>query len=126
MRDTVTRNGGVSGLALAGVLAALWVGCAVMPTAAAQADETGADYRPSDWAEASDGVSSAEIPSLTNDVGRPEGHAGSQLPLGLGLLALGLVGLVCGLAATLTRRLGSRPASRSATVGYRLAKSARS
>ena len=126
MRDSVTRNGGISTLALAGVLAALGVGCAVMGTAAAQADETGGDYRPSDWAEASDAASSADIPSLTNDVGRPEGHAGSQLPLGLGLLALGLVGLVCGLAATLTRRLGPRRASRLANVGYRLEKSARS
>lgn len=127
MEETVTpRNRGISALALAGALAALGVACLAMPTAAAQADEAGGDYRPSDWAESSEAVSSADIPTLTNDVGRPEGHAGSQLPLGLGLLAVGLVGLACGLAGMLTRRLGSRPTSRSADAAYRLAKRAHS
>ena len=32
-----------------------------------------------------------QIPTLTNDVGQPGGDAGWQLPLGLGLLAAGLL-----------------------------------
>ncbi|MGH2839964.1 MAG: hypothetical protein ACRDKY_03965 [Solirubrobacteraceae bacterium] len=78
---------GISGLALLGVLAALVVGYAgiqAAPASAAAADQG--------------------TPTLINDVGQPDGGAGSQLPLGLGLLGLGVLGLVYGVTGTMRDR----------------------
>ena len=47
---------------------------------------------------------SGKTPTLTNGVENPEGGTGSQLGLGIGLLALGLVALASGLAAAEARR----------------------
>lgn len=44
-------------------------------------------------------ASKADVPTLTNDVAQPSAGAEPQLTLGIGLLAIGLVGLVIGLAA---------------------------
>lgn len=43
-------------------------------------------------------ASSAKSPTLTNDIGQPREGAEWQLPVGLGLLAAGLLGVVYGLA----------------------------
>ena len=51
-----------------------------------------------------DPASSAEIFTLTNDVGQPGGSAERQLLLGIGLLAVGLLGLVYGVVALLLSR----------------------
>ena len=63
-------------------------------------------------------ASAAEhVPTLTNDVGQPAGGAESQLPLGIGLLAIGVLGIVLGLAAgrvqrrARTQRLSGRPSA---------------
>ena len=65
-------------------------------------------------------ASAAEhVPTLTNDVGQPAGGAEQQLPLGLGLLTIGVLGLVIGLAAgrsqrrAVTRGLSRRPSAAS-------------
>lgn len=48
--------------------------------------------------------SSADVSTLTNDIGQPGGSAERQLALGIGLLAVGLLGLVYGLVALLLSR----------------------
>ena len=54
------------------------------------------------YQSANDGPASAEVSTLTNNVGQLRGSAEGQLPLGIGLLAVGLLGLVYGIAATLS------------------------
>ena len=55
----------------------------------------------------------AEVPTLTNDVGQPGDRAEQQLPLGVGLIGVGVLGLAIGLATLLaTRREPAAPADR--------------
>lgn len=81
---------------------------AAAPRQAAARGARGAGARQSDRSAASDVWSgfatSGKTPTLTNGVDNPEGGTGSQLGLGVGLLALGLVALVSGLAAAEARR----------------------
>ena len=49
-------------------------------------------------------ASSAKSPTLTNDIGRPGDGADWQLPIGIDLLAVGLLGLGFGLAMVLSTR----------------------
>src|SRR3712207_6404158 len=105
MTDKPTRKDSRSTLVLIGVLAALGIGSVTIPavaTAAAPAGQADASYRPSEWAAAGEPASSGKAPSLTNQVGRPEGGTGSQLWLGYGLLGASLLVLACGLAARAT------------------------
>lgn len=93
MRHRLVRKAGIPALALIGVLAV------AAPATAAPANETGGEQRLSPWAEASDANPAGKTPAINNDVGQPEGGTGSQLPLGLGLLGMGLLALVYGLGA---------------------------
>ena len=73
----------------------------------ASAGAAGTEPRAAGWAEASEGAGAAGLPTLTNDVGQPSGGTESQLPVGLGLLAVGLLGVGYGLwllSATHRRR----------------------
>ena len=88
-------------VALLAVLAAVAVGLPATALAAPLTDSS-ADRALSTSATANQFAASGEIPTLTNDVGQPSSGVGLQLPLGIGLLAVGLLGLVYGLAAQLT------------------------
>ena len=78
------------------LLAVLTAACMANSASAATESKISADH--SLYQSANHGPSSAEIFTLTN-VGQPRGGAEGQLPLGIGLLAVGLLGLVYGLAA---------------------------
>ena len=70
--------------------------------------------RPSEGAATADvwsGFASGKTPSLMADADQPDGGTGSQLGLGIGLLALGLLALMSGLTAAEVRR--RRAAARS-------------
>ena len=85
--------------AVAGTVAALAVGCAVLPGAASAAttNEDAGSYSPSVWAQTTDTRPAPTTPSLTNRVGQPD-VTSPQLPLGLSLLGLGALALLVGLA----------------------------
>ncbi|HEV2786219.1 MAG TPA: hypothetical protein VGV67_07530, partial [Solirubrobacteraceae bacterium] len=51
----------------------------------------------------------AQVPTLTNDVGQRGGGAERQLPLGIALLTLGLLGLVFGVAKMRPTPRASQP-----------------
>lgn len=56
------------------------------------------------WGPAADFTSSGKAPSLTSGGERLDGGTSSELVLGLGLMALGLLAVVCALAVGLRRR----------------------
>lgn len=89
-------------LALLAVLAAVGVGYSASAASAAPASQNGSDRALFTSDNAGQVAPSAEVPTLTNDVGQPGGGAGWQLYLGIGLLAVGLLALVYGLAALFT------------------------
>lgn len=101
VEDNLTRSRGIAPVALLAVLAAI---AAVLPaTALAAPSANSCSDRPlSTSATANHFATSREIPTLTNDVGQPSSGAGLQLPLGIGLVAVGLLGLVYGLTTQVT------------------------
>lgn len=109
MKDKLRRNYSIPALAL--LVATVGVGYGAMPAAAAPASATGTDYRPSVWAEESAGASAEQAPRLTESAGQAQGGTGSQLPIGLGLVGLGVLGLVYGLAKQIGKRRGVRTRS---------------
>lgn len=113
MSSTFTRGRIISTLALLAVLAA----AAAAP--AAPANKESADRSLSVSANAGYVASPAKSPTLTNHIGQPSGGAEWQLPVGIGLLALGLLGLGYGLAAVLSMRRQQRPAGALLTFGGR-------
>lgn len=104
-------------LALLAAVAVVAAASTADSAAAATQTKISSDRRPYHSVNASPS-SSAEVPTLTNDVGRSFGSAEGQLPLGIGLLAVGLLGLVYGLAATLSTR-PMRPVGAVLTSGAR-------
>ena len=94
-----TRRSHRSRMALAGALAALAVGCALLPVAASAAttDEDADSYSPSVWVQTSDTRPAPTTPSLTSGVEQPDVDS-PQLPIGLSLLGLGALALLAGLA----------------------------
>ena len=94
---TYTRRRSVLTLALLAALAVLTATC--MANSASAATESKISSDRSLYQSANPGPSSAEVSTLTNNVGQPSASAEGQLPLGIGLLAIGLLGLVYGLAA---------------------------
>lgn len=101
MKHPFTRSRRISKLALLAVLA-LVVISAPTTTSAAPASTNMAHRWPSEPADASHVASSAQIPTLANNVGQPAGGAEWQLPVGAGLLATGLLGLVYAITTRLT------------------------
>ncbi len=100
---TCTRRRTVSVLALLAALAV--VAAAGMANSASAATQSKVSSDRWLYQSASAGPSSsAEVSTLTNNVGQPGGSAEGQLPLGIGLLAVGLLGLVCGLVALRSTR----------------------
>lgn len=63
---------------------------------------------------------SAEVSTLTNDVGQTRGSAEEQLPLGIGLLAVGLLGLVYAAVLSTGRRTRPRATAMSRPDGENL------
>lgn len=72
--------------------------------AAAPANKLTADRSLSESANAGYVAFSAKSPTLTSDIGQPRVVAERQLPVGFGLLAGGLLGLVYGLVTLLLPR----------------------
>lgn len=108
MKRRSTRSRRISKLALLAVLA-LVVVSAPTATSAATASTNAPDRWLSEPADAGHVASSAEIPTLTNDIGQPDGGAEWQLPVGVGLLAAGQVGLVYGLTTRLASDRRPKP-----------------
>lgn len=123
MKHPFTRSRRISKLALLAVLA-LVVISAPTTTSAAPASTNTAHRWPSEPADASHVSSSAQIPTLTNNVGQPAGGADWQLPVGAGLLAAGLLGLVYALTTRLTSDRRPKPLAPRAHA-KRLARSTR-
>jgi hypothetical protein len=93
---TYTRRRGVLMLTLLAALAMLTATC-MANSASAATDSKISSERSLYQSANADPPSSGEVSTLTNNV-EPRGSAERQLPLGIGLLAVGLVGLVYGLA----------------------------
>ena len=109
MRAKFKSNSSIPALALA--MAAIAVGSAASPAAAspvAPAAKADGEYRPSTWVEGGGLGASGETMSITSDAAEPPSGTGSQLPIGLGLLGLGLVALVATCATAASSRRGSR------------------
>ena len=103
LAGTYTRKRTVSVLALLAALAV--VAAAGMASSASATTQSNASSERWLYQSANaDPPSSAEASTLTNNVGQPGGSAEGQLPLGIGLLAIGLVGLVYGVVALLLPR----------------------
>ena len=102
MTGTVTRKGSISALALAGLRSTVALASAAIPPVAASAPPATESRAASEWPAASES-SSGGAPSLTDEALAPQGGTGSQLWLGLGLLALSLAAVFCALAAQVTR-----------------------
>ena len=115
MRDKLRSKRSIPALALLVTVAAVGVGFGATPAAAAPTGGPGNDYRPSAWAKASDAASAEKAPSLTDSVRQPEGGTGSQLPIGLALMGLGVLWLVYGLVKHVVkgRGLQTRPVARA-------------
>ena len=110
MRAKFKSKSSIPALALA--MAAIAVGSAASPAAAspvAPAVKADGEYSPSIWAEGGGVGVSGETTSITSDAADPGSGTGSQLPIGLGLLGLGLVALVAAMATKASLRRGSRP-----------------
>ena len=104
MRSSSTRALSISALALLAVLAQVSGGYATTLASAASANTPRADSSLLESGIAGDVESSAKRPTLTNDIGQPSDGAEWQLPVGIGLLAVGLLGLLCGHAAIVSTR----------------------
>ena len=102
-----------------GLLTAVAVVAAASTAASASAateSKISSDGRPYHSAHASP---SSSVSTLTNEVGQPLGSAEGQLLWGIGLLAVGLLGLVYGVAAALSTRRRMRPIGAVLTPGAR-------
>ena len=98
MTTALSHKSSTSRLTIVAMCAAAALACLAVPAASVAADgRTDGTYRASEWAQTGD-LAAANSPTLTNGVGDLDDNAGSQLPLGLGLLGAGVVGLACGLA----------------------------
>lgn len=113
---THTRRRSVSMLALLAAVAVVAAASTADSAYAATETRISSDR----WAYHSANVTpSSSVSTLTNDVGQPLGDAEGQLLLGIGLLTVGLMGLVYGVAATRSTRRRMRPARAVLTSGAR-------
>lgn len=119
MRSTFTRGPTISKLALLAMVASVASPHAATAAAAAPTESVGDDRSLSASAHAGYVASSANPPTLTNDVGQSSGGAEWQLAAGIALLALGLLGLVYGLVAVLSTRRRTRPTGALAGFGHK-------
>ena len=102
MTHTITRRRDIPKLALLTALLTFAIGYLAIATLATTPAPASANSSVPALSEAGDGdhgAANAEIPTLTNNIAQPNGGAEPQLPIGIGLLAIGLLGLVLGLAA---------------------------
>ena len=104
-----TRRRSVSVLALPAALPVLTATCMASSASAATDSKISSDG--SLYQAANPGPSSVEVPTLNNNVGQTRESAEKQLPLGIGLLAVGLLGLVYGLAAIVSARRRTPPSA---------------
>lgn len=93
---TYTVRRSVLTLALLTVLTAA---CMANSASAATESKIGSERSPGQLAN--DGSSSAAVFTLTSNNGQPRSSAEGQLPLGIALLAVGVLGLLYGVAASL-------------------------
>lgn len=99
MNGKLIRKGGITAAFIAALTAAL-----MFAVADAQAQVCDGFGCAGTSATAGYAASSAKSPTLTNDIGRPSDGAEWQRPIGVGLLAVGLLGLVYGLTAIRSTR----------------------
>lgn len=104
MRSSFTRALTASSLTLLAVLATAGSGHATTAALAAPANKASADRSLSASAIAGYAAYSVGSPTLTTDIGQPSDGAGRQLPVGIGLLAVGLLGVVYSVVTLLLPR----------------------
>ena len=104
MRSSFTRVLSVLTLTLLAVLATSGSGHAVTAALASPANKASADRSLSASVNAGYVAFSAKSPTLTSDIAQPSDGTEQQLPAGIGLLAVGLLGLVYGVVALLLPR----------------------
>ena len=122
MSSTFDIRNRTPALILAAVIATAIVGFAAIPAAASGDAQSvaGDNYRPSEWTEVGSYGATRETPSLTGSAGEPEGGTGSQLLVGIGLVAAGVaVLIVAALAGGGTRRPGGGGRPNSRVGGWR-------
>lgn len=103
LAGTYARKRTVSVLALLAALAVVAVAGMANSAVATAQSKPSSDRWQSQSAYAATS-SSAEVSTLTNNVRQPSSSAEGQLPLGIGLLAVGLLGLGYGVVALLVPR----------------------
>jgi hypothetical protein len=111
MTDNVhmhTQSGASLRLVLLAVLAALIVG--VLIAVVSPASSAAAEVRLAASGQPGHVASPGRLPTLTNDVGQPGSGPESQLPLGIGLLGLGMLGLAFGMLRLTPQRHPNRAA----------------
>ncbi len=118
MRSSSTRALSISALALLAVLAPMAGGHSTTAAFAAPANNPSDDRSLSESTNVGFVASSTKSPTLTNDIDQPSDGANWQLPVGIGLLAVGLLGLLYGLATIVsTRRRAIAHAERAPSRG---------
>ena len=111
MNDNVhmhTQSGASLRLVLLAVLAAMLVG--VLIAAASPASSAAAEVRLAASGQPGHEASPGRVATLTNDVGQPSGGPESQLPIGVGLIGLGVLGLAFGMLRLTPQRHPNRAA----------------
>lgn len=109
MSSTFNIRNRTPALTWTAVIATAVVGFGAIPAAASGDAHSvdGDNYRPSEWAEVGGYGATRETPSLTGSAGEPEGGTGSQVLVGIGLVAAGVAILVvAAVAGGGTRRPG--------------------
>ena len=114
MKNPFTHPSRLRTLALTAVLAAVAFGSPATSAGVATPASAGTEQRPSFSAHAGQTPSAGELPTLVNDVGRPASDSQPELTVGIGLLAIGLLGLVLGVTARLAPRPVRLPRARRA------------
>lgn len=104
MSTSFTRGRILSTFTLLAVLVSVAGSHAATAAAPAPANKPSAERSLSASADAGYVAFSANSPTLTSDIGQPSNIAERQLPVGIGLLAVGLVGLSYALVALLLPR----------------------
>src|SRR5688500_4906010 len=104
MSSTSTPGRMISAFALLAVLVSVACAHAASPASAVPVNQPRADHSLAASATAGYVASSADSPTLTSDLRQPSGGAERQLPVGIGLLAVGLLGLVYSLVTLLLPR----------------------
>lgn len=103
MKRKFTQKGVLLALALLAAMTTPAAGSGAAPGSAAPASQSSGGYPPSVLTTAAERAPAA-VPTLTNHVGQPGDGTEQQLPLGVGLIGVGLLGLAIGLATLLAKR----------------------